>query len=138
MTRWLLCSGLAGAVLLAAGGGVPGSPDAGGPQERVRPQESQPREIEVRLERFEFVPERIEVAQGERVRILASSADVPHGFGIEALGIDEEIARGETVSIDFVAEEPGAFEIACTEYCGIGHDRMKGLLLVRPQTTGAR
>jgi heme/copper-type cytochrome/quinol oxidase subunit 2 len=32
--------------------------------------------------------------------------------------------------VEFVADQAGAFDITCSEYCGSGHAGMKGTLVV--------
>ena len=89
--------------------------------------------FEVELKRFAFEPERLEVTAGDYVRIVARSADGTHGFAIRKLKVKREIPRGgEPVTIEFVANEPGEYEITCSEYCGTGHAQMKGYLVVKP------
>jgi heme/copper-type cytochrome/quinol oxidase subunit 2 len=39
----------------------------------------------------------------------------------------------DEVTVEFVADKPGAFSFACAEYCGSGHGRMKGRLVVNPK-----
>jgi cytochrome c oxidase subunit 2 len=91
----------------------------------------EPRIIEVTAKRFSFEPSTIEVTQGESVRLLVKSADGPHGFAIEALEIDKEIARGgKPVTIEFTPKNAGEFEIACSVDCGRGHSEMSGKLVV--------
>ena len=73
-----------------------------------------PREIEVVAKRFAFEPARIEVTDGERVRLLVKSADGVHGLQIKKFRVNELIPRGgEPVTIDFVASGPGTYEIMC-------------------------
>ena len=92
------------------------------------------RSFDVEARRYEFTPSRLEVTHGDSVRITIRSADRKHGFGIDRLGIEEEVARrGRPVTIEFVADTVGEFEIECTEYCGRGHKRMKGVLVVKPR-----
>ncbi|MFB3855387.1 MAG: cupredoxin domain-containing protein [Vicinamibacterales bacterium] len=112
-----------GAALLAtvALAGVPG-------QETARVEE-----FEVTARRFAFEPATLAVDKGTRVKITVRSADGAHGFAIEKLGIRKTIPRGgEAITFEFEANEPGNFEIACSEYCGRGHRDMKGMLVVRP------
>ena len=71
--------------------------------------------------------------QGERVRIVVKSGDGFHGFGIKEFDVSREIARGDTVTIEFTADVAGEFPILCTEYCGDGHEEMKGQLVVKAQ-----
>jgi cytochrome c oxidase subunit 2 len=92
-----------------------------------------PREIHVTAKKFEFSPARLEVTQGEAVRIVITSADGKHGFGIKQLDVKTEVPKsGQPAAIEFVAEEVGEFEITCTQWCGKGHKTMKGLLVVKP------
>ncbi len=91
------------------------------------------REFVVVAEKFAFTPERIEVTQGERVRVTVRSADTTHGWAIEAFDVDV-LARkgGRPETVEFVADRAGTFEITCSEYCGRGHKRMKGVFVVKP------
>ena len=92
------------------------------------------RTFEIEARKYEFRPSRLEVNEGETVRITIRSSDTKHGFGIDDLDIEEEVPRrGSPVTIEFVAEEAGEFRIKCTEYCGRGHRRMRGVLVVRPR-----
>ena len=94
-------------------------------------QSSEPRVIDIVVRRYAFEPAQIDVVTGEAVRIRVKSGDGLHGFGIAKLKIKKEIPRGETVTIDFKAEAPGEFPILCSEFCGEGHETMKGLLVVK-------
>jgi len=92
---------------------------------------SAPRVIEVVAKRFAFEPGRIEATEGERLRLVITSADGVHGVGIKKFRVEKTVPRGGTpVTIDFVASAAGEFPILCSEYCGNGHDEMKGLLVV--------
>ena len=90
-----------------------------------------PRIIEVVARRFAFEPARIDVKEGERIRLVLTSADGVHGAEIKKFKVNRNIPRGgEAVTIEFVANAPGQFPILCSEYCGNGHDEMKGMLVV--------
>jgi cytochrome c oxidase subunit 2 len=98
---------------------------------------SAPRVIEVTAKRFAFDPARIEVTEGEPVRLMVKSADGVHGLQIKKFKVDSLVPRGgKEVPIDFVASTPGTYEIACSEECGDGHESMKGTLVVvaKPKT----
>ena len=93
------------------------------------------KEFAILAQRYEFIPERIEVDQGDHVRISVRSADATHGFSIRGYGVHEQVPRtGEPVVVEFDATRPGSFEITCSEYCGRGHSAMRALLVVRPLT----
>jgi cytochrome c oxidase subunit II len=96
-----------------------------------RVQTQEPRTIEIVAKRFAFVPSRIDVAEGETVRLMVRSADGVHGFGIKKFKVAEEIPRGgQPVTIEFTAAAVGEFEILCSEYCGKGHEAMRARLVV--------
>ncbi len=88
------------------------------------------REVEVQARQFEFEPSRIVVEEGEEVRLLVTSEDVPHGIMIMGLDIDENLPVNETVAVEFTAPEPGNYHFHCSIYCGPGHDEMHGDLTV--------
>jgi cytochrome c oxidase subunit II len=87
--------------------------------------------IEVTARRFEFEPSKIEVTEGDHVRLVVKSEDGVHGFEIKKFRVNKLIPRGnKPVTIDFVANAPGTFPIMCSEECGDGHEDMKGTLVV--------
>ena len=92
---------------------------------------SAPRTIEVVAKRFTFEPSRIEVKEGERVKLVVKSDDGVHGVEIKKFKVSKKVPRGgETVIIEFVAAAAGEYPILCSEYCGKDHDSMKGTLVV--------
>lgn len=93
---------------------------------------SAPRVIEVVARRFTFVPARIEVTEGEAIRLLVKSADGVHGVAIKKFKVNKLVPRGDQpVVIDFVASAPGTYQILCSEECGEGHEAMAGTLVVK-------
>ena len=87
--------------------------------------------FEVTASRYKFDPARIEVRQGDVVELVLRSADTDHGLAIKAYAVKVAIPKGgETVGVSFVASRAGTFPIECSEYCGSGHKRMKGELVV--------
>ena len=97
---------------------------------RTRAQD-EPRTIEVTATRFAFEPSRIEVTEGERIKLVVKSGDGVHGVEIKKFKVTKKVPRGgEPVTIEFVASAAGEFPILCSEYCGEGHEDMKGMLIV--------
>jgi cytochrome c oxidase subunit II len=88
------------------------------------------REIRIVAKRFAFEPARVEVTVGERVRLVVASADGVHGIEIKKFKVNKKVPRGGEAAIEFVASAIGEFRILCSEYCGDGHDEMKGMLVV--------
>ena len=76
---------------------------------------------------------------GEPVRLIVQSMDTVHGFSIRKLKIDTRIPKGgEPVTVEFVAPPAGQYEIACSEFCGIGHGQMKAMLVSTSTTQLSR
>jgi cytochrome c oxidase subunit 2 len=87
--------------------------------------------IDVIASQFKFEPATISVVEGDRVRLRLRSADRTHGIGIKAFRVKALIPKmGEAVTVEFVADRSGTFDITCSEYCGTGHAAMKGSLIV--------
>lgn len=91
------------------------------------------KEFEISAAKYEFTPKVIEVTVGDHVVLKAHSTDVEHGLAIKPLKVKLLIPKGgEVVTTEFVASQVGTFPFSCSEYCGSGHSRMKGTLVVRP------
>lgn len=88
------------------------------------------REIVMTAKKYEFSPSEIRVRRGEAVKLTITALDRKHGFKIEVLDIDRELPEGEAVTIEFRADSVGTFPIACSKFCGLGHGKMKGALIV--------
>lgn len=83
------------------------------------------REFEVKAFRFGYTPEKIVVNEGDKVKIIIDNTDTTHGIRIPELGV----AGDDTV--EFVATEAGEFSWSCNNYCGPGHGKMGGKLVVQ-------
>jgi cytochrome c oxidase subunit 2 len=117
---------LAVAALVAAGGLGVMRADARQPQAAA---------IEVMAKRFAFVPDRIEVVEGDSVTLAVKSADGTHGIEIKKLKIKKEVPRGGVaVLVSFTAPAAGAYQISCSEYCGRGHEDMRATLVVKARS----
>ena len=123
------------AVLLATATSAGSGQDApAGPPEKSQ----EPRVIEVVAKRFAFEPAEIEVTVGEKVTLAVRTADGVHGIEIKKFKVKKEIPRGTApVMIEFTPTEAGRFPIVCSEYCGDGHDDMKGALIVKARDSQA-
>ena len=89
------------------------------------------KEFKIAAKQFAFEPEAIEVSIGDKVRLIATSTDVPHGFAILEYGINERLNPGEHVTIEFTADNEGIFTFFCSTFCGSGHSGMRGKIIVK-------
>ena len=120
-----------GVVCLLAFPAVPAAPRAIAASAWAGQAATEPRVIEITARRFAFEPAEVQVTVGERVRFLLRTADGLHGLELKRFKIAKEIPRGtKGVAVEFTATEAGRFPFLCSEYCGDGHDDMKGMLVV--------
>jgi cytochrome c oxidase subunit 2 len=108
-----------------------------------------PRVIDVSAKKYEFSPAEIKVKVGEKVELKVHSEDETHGVKLNlypegaknkkeiGLVFDTPDANGKVTKetdqvLDFVAQKPGTYDFVCAKFCGFGHDKMKGKLIVEP------
>lgn len=95
------------------------------------PQQAAPAVVlAVTAQKFAFVPREIRVKLNQVVELQLVSVDTNHGFGLKRYGIRTELPKGQTVSVRFLADELGEFPFECVVFCGLGHFRMEGKLIV--------
>ncbi len=67
------------------------------------------------------------------VLITLTSKDVIHSFGLPAMRVKQDIIPGMTTHVWFTPNKLGQYEIACSQLCGVGHYRMRGIVYVVSQ-----
>lgn len=63
------------------------------------------------------------------------AADVLHSFWVPNIRLKQDCIPGRTIKRWFNLTEPGRYEIACAEICGILHSKMRNFLVVEDQAT---
>jgi nitrous-oxide reductase len=110
-------------------------------KERVQRQGSTV-EIWMTAIRSHFVPERVEVRQGDHIiwhiTNVETAKDATHGFAIPTYNISVSLEPGEAQTIEFDADVPGTFTFYCTEFCSALHLEMAGYFLVEPSARDRR
>jgi cytochrome c oxidase subunit II len=91
---------------------------------------AQTKTIEVVAQKSFYTPAEIHLKKGEPVRFVIRSADVTHGFAIDAFDIAREIPAGPPVTIEFTPDKTGSFTYYCVVRCGSKHRQMQGTLIV--------
>ena len=81
--------------------------------------------------KWEFEPSTITVNRGDKVVLSIRSVDVTHGFALPDFKINRNLEPGKTVNIEFTADKTGTFTFFCSVFCGEGHPRMNGSLIVK-------
>lgn len=124
--------------------GVPGlAQDSPSAKKSVAP----PLVLHMTAKDFEFDPPEIHVRQGATVQLLVTSIDHTHGIHIDPFpdgrapntppglsfpyGQDcYKLKKGEEVTVEFTAYDPGSYSFKCCKLCGSGHKRMVGKIVV--------
>jgi heme/copper-type cytochrome/quinol oxidase subunit 2 len=97
----------------------------------VQDQAPNRRDVTIVAREFQFVPDRIEVAQGDLVRIQLTSEDRPYSFAIDAYRIVKRAGARQTIVFDFRADQPGTFPFYCNLTSAPQCKEMRGTLVVR-------
>ena len=73
----------------------------------------------------------LELEKGQTYRIHLSSVDVQHGLSIYPLNMNFMALPDYDYVLTVTPTQAGDFSILCNEYCGIGHHKMVGKLIVK-------
>jgi cytochrome c oxidase subunit 2 len=67
------------------------------------------------------------------VLVRLSSKDVIHSFGLYEMRVKQDAIPGMEIPVWFIPNRAGAYEITCSQLCGLGHYRMRGFLNIQSQ-----
>ena len=103
--------------------------------------------IELIAKKYEYSPSPVHVKAGTKVQLKITAADHDHGFKIATVPDGSEpnsepglvfsspqdcvqLKKGETTTIEFVAQTRGTYPFRCCHTCGLGHRGMKSQVVV--------
>lgn len=86
--------------------------------------------IKITAKRFEYSPNEITVKKGVPVVLEFTSLDRLHGFNCPGLGIRTDIEPGKVNKVEFTPQKAGTFPFHCDNFCGDGHEKMAGKIIV--------
>ena len=72
----------------------------------------------------------LHVPVGRTVRLVMTSQDVIHDFGIPAFRLKQDVLPGRYTTQWFKATKPGRYHLFCDQLCGMGHAEMVGWITV--------
>ena len=79
----------------------------------------------------------IPVGKPVRVRLTSIGKDgkhpVIHSFFLPEFRLRQDVVPGMAIDVWFEATRTGQYEIACSQFCGLGHYRMRGYLAIHSQ-----
>jgi heme/copper-type cytochrome/quinol oxidase subunit 2 len=113
----------------------------------VAAQDQNAQVIELVAKKYEYSPAPVHVKAGSMVRLKITAVDHDHGFKIEARADGDkssgkdglvfassqdcwQLKKGETTTIEFLAQISGTYTFRCCHTCGLGHRGMKGQIVV--------
>lgn len=88
------------------------------------------REFTVTARNFRFLPDRIEVAQDDLVKLTVQSEDHAYSITIDEYRISRRIPAGGSTVLEFRADRPGTFAFY-SNLSDSRHAEMRGVLVVR-------
>ena len=107
------------------------APPAFSSQKPANPVEQNPETIDIIARRYAFKPSTIQICAGKPVILRFKSVDTNHGFQIKKLKINVKLKKKKMVTVKLKVDKPGVYYFRCSVYCGKGHKRMRGKLIVR-------
>ncbi len=75
----------------------------------------------------------LKLPAGKPVKLSITSADVVHGLFIPAFRVKEDCVPNMETYLWFQPDEPGTYDLFCSEYCGTGHSGMITTVEVLPE-----
>jgi cytochrome c oxidase subunit II len=113
----------------------------------VRAQNQDVQVIEITAKKYEYSISPVHVKVGTKVQLKITATDHDHGFKIATVPDGAQpkgaaglifasaqdcwqLKKGETTTIDFLAQTLGTYTFRCCHTCGIGHKGMKGQIVV--------
>ncbi|HVZ53658.1 MAG TPA: c-type cytochrome, partial [Pseudolabrys sp.] len=72
----------------------------------------------------------IHAPAGKPVVLSMTSEDVIHSLFLPALRIKQDVLPDRYTYLWFTADKPGTYMLMCAEFCGTGHSRMTGRIVI--------
>lgn len=76
---------------------------------------------------------RLNLPVGKPVIVFLSSKDVIHSFGLPQMRVKQDAVPGIVQPVWFTPTTTGEWNIACSQLCGLGHFRMRGIYAIQTQ-----
>lgn len=73
----------------------------------------------------------LELENGKTYRLHLSAMDYNHGFSLQPANINIQMVPGFEHVVTVTPNQSGTYSVVCNEYCGIGHHRMVGRIIVK-------
>ncbi len=87
--------------------------------------------IKITAKQFEYNPKEITLKKGVPAVLEFTSLDRLHGFSCPGLDIRTDIEPGKANKVSFTPTKTGSFPFHCDNFCGSGHGKMTGTIVVK-------
>jgi cytochrome c oxidase subunit II len=84
-------------------------------------------------QQYDFVPHCVRVPAQTPVKFRLTSADVIHGFLLPDTNVNTMVVPGFVAEVRTSFARPGEYDMACNEFCGLGHHGMWTHVIVVPR-----
>ena len=88
------------------------------------------RRIKISARKFVFTPNEIKINVNEPVTFEFTAEDVLMGFNAPDLAVRIDLLPGKVQTLRLVPSKVGEFEFVCDIFCGEGHEKMSGKIVV--------
>ena len=75
----------------------------------------------------------LHVPVNQPVAVTLDSEDVIHSFNVHAFRVKQDAVPGMKIRVWFTPTQPGEYELACAELCGLGHYKMRAVVTVHTE-----
>lgn len=96
-----------------------------------RPSTGTDRTFRVTVRKYAYTPARIEVSEGDLVRLELHTDDIAHSLTIDGYRLSRRIDAGHDSLLEFRADQAGTFPFYCNLQIDDGCRKMRGELVVR-------
>lgn len=72
----------------------------------------------------------LKLQTGAEYILHLSALDVNHGFNLAPINLNFQVVPGFDYGLKIVPNQAGEYYVVCNEFCGIGHHRMVGKIIV--------
>lgn len=89
-----------------------------------------PLSVEIAARKFDFSVTEVHARKGEPLILVVSASDFVHGFSLPDFDVRTDVVPGKPAKITLTPAKSGRYVFLCDNFCGEGHDRMSGVIVV--------
>ena len=96
------------------------------------PADAPVKDVEITAKKYEFSPSEVEIPVNTLIRFHLKAIDREHGFEVKSFKDSCVKFKPEApATVELYFDKAAAYEFSCCKFCGMGHGKMKGKLIVK-------